>query len=265
VAEVKLLKSHVGHKRLWPKVNSFRYSVFYVDVELIPTSRAKTPLLMSWNRLNLLSLWDKDYGHKNSGKSLYHFAQQQLEKAGYELKPDDKVNLISHPRMVGFVFNPITFWLVRDKSGNLRAAICEVHNTFKQTHNYLLHKPKFAPIKPGDTILSEKNLYVSPYTTMGGSYEFNLSYDGEQFRADIRFFENDRHILNTYMEGSAKPINSFKILWVLFRYPFMTFMVVYRIHYQALRLLIKKISLTLKTRPYKYRNNQTTISDSLKK
>ena len=49
--------------------------------------------------------------------------------------------LYAFPRMLGYVFNPISFWLCHDAAGAVRAVLCEVRNTFGEQHNYLLAHP----------------------------------------------------------------------------------------------------------------------------
>jgi DUF1365 family protein len=184
---------------------------------------------------------------------------KELKQVNFSLKEAYDITLITMPRICGYAFNPITYWLITDKAKNVIAVVCEVHNTFKQTHNYLLTKPDFSAIEPDDILKLKKELYVSPYTKIEGYYEFTFMYKDDVFTSVINYFDDTgRQVLNTYTGGTIESINSKKLLGTLVRYPFMTVLVVARIHWQALRLLIKKVAPTLKTRPKAYENNRTT-------
>lgn len=256
---VKLLKATVGHARLKPKKNTFSYKVYYTITPVNHSSTVASPAFFSFDRFNLLSHYAKDYGYREQKKSWWTFIETECEKAGFRLTKNHRVELISHPRLLGYNFNPISYWMVSDKEG-LRAVLCEVHNTFKQTHNYMLHKNNFTVIKPSDVLAADKELYVSPYNTMDGYYEFTFAYDKENFKSVINYFTNDgSQIMNTYMGGQVSDLTNKKILSLLFMYPAMTLLVVARIHWQAVILFFKKVRPTLRVRPKKnYINGKTT-------
>jgi DUF1365 family protein len=259
MASVGLVHATVGHARLWPKKNSFSYKVFYVHVPITKNNRLTTPRLFSFNKWNIFSVFSKDYLSNDAKKSLYELVAKELKTSGFFLKDEYEITLITLPRIFGFAFNPITYWLITDRSENLIAVLCEVHNTFKQTHNYLLTKPGLSAITIDDILTAKKELYVSPYTKIEGKYEFTFTYKDGRFTSVINYFDKSgRQVLNTYTGGNLESVNSKKLLLALLRYPFMTVLVVARIHWQALRLLIKKVTLTLRTRPKDYKNNQTT-------
>ncbi len=262
--KVELIKATVGHRRLWPKINSFSYKVFYVKTPVTKYA-PKKPILFSFNKWNVLSMHSKDHGYKSNNSDLYGFITKELSKANIDTKSNDKFYLIAHPRIFGYAFNPISYWLVIDHEDKLRTVLCEVHNTFKQTHNYLLAKDNDKPIMPTDILVANKKLYVSPFNKIEGHYEFSFSYDSKQFKSVINYYDKQgRHILNTYVGGKSEYLSSDKTLRLLVSYPFMTIAVVLRIHWQAIKLYFKKVKGTLGFRPRKYSNNQTTISKKQK-
>ena len=259
--EITLLKSVVGHARLWPKKNTFKYKVFYIKVPIEKKLPNKTPRFYSYNSFNIFSLYTKDHGARNKDISWHTYITDQLKKAKIPLAIDDSISLITHPRIFGYAFNPISFWVVADKDQNLKAVMCEVTSTFKQTHNYLLAKSDGSPILPDDILRADKKLYVSPFNKNEGYYKFSFIYTEDYFKSVIDYFDtSDRHILNTYVGGNSENLSSGKILKSLVLYPAMTVTIVVRIHRQAVKLYFKNVKHTMKTRPRNYTNDETTVS-----
>lgn len=257
---IEIINATVGHSRQWPKKNTFKYRVFYVKIPIVE-SLTKKPVLFSFNKFNVLSMRTKDHGSRRSNKDWYEFITGELTKANIPTTKDYHYYLIAHPRILGYAFNPISYWLVVNDRDELQAVLCEVHNTFKQTHNYLLTKKNGAPILPKDILIADKKLYVSPFNKIEGHYEFSFSYTSVQFKSVINYFDDQgKHILNTYVGGSSQVLTSRGILRVVLLYPFMTFLVVIRIHWQAVKLYLKKVNHTLHFKPDRFRNNQTTVS-----
>lgn len=258
---ISLLRSRVGHAREWPIKNSFLYNVFYVKIPVWKNMQYQTPSFFSFNSWNLFSLYTKDHGKKDSYTTWYQFITDEFTKASISFGDIDKIYLICLPRLLGFAFNPISYWILLDKDEKLKAVLCEVHNTFGQTHNYLLAKASDKPITPSDVLLSKKELYVSPFNKIEGHYEFEFTYDPNYFKSTIRYFNGTgKLVLRTFMDGHMSTLTNKNILSSILQYPGMTFLVVFRIHWQALRLFLKKLSPTLTTKPKNYVNSQTTIS-----
>jgi DUF1365 family protein len=262
--KIELIKATVGHTRLWPKNNTFKYRVFYVKTP-VTNNPTKTPRLFSFDYFNVLSMWTKDHGNRNKKVGWYQFITNELSKANIKVTNGYRYYLVAHPRILGYAFNPISYWLVINEKGVLQAVLCEVLNTFKQTHNYLLTKADRTPIIATDILVAEKKLYVSPFNKIEGHYEFSFSYDTKQFKSVINYYDKKgRHILNTYVGGKSEDVSSGKIMRLLASYPFMTLMVAVRIHWQALKLYLKSIKATLRFKPKKYQNNETTVSKKQK-
>lgn len=258
---LSLLQSRVGHTRMWPVKNSFLYHVFYVKVPIREDMNYKTPIFFSFNSWNIFSLFTRDEGSKDAHKTWYSFITDEFKKAEISYEKSDQIYLICHPRLLGFAFNPISYWLLVDKEENVKAVLCEVHNTFGQTHNYLLSKEAHSSILPTDILLSDKKLYVSPFNKIEGHYEFSFTYQPNYFKSTIHYFDGtERQILRTFMEGVSEKLTNKNILSSVLRYPGMTIMVILRIHWQAVRLLLKKLPPTLGYKPKGYSNNQTTIN-----
>lgn len=256
MSHLELLSATVGHERFTPKRNAFTYQVYYV-ITPVTDDTVPAPALFSFNRFNILSMHTKDHGPKD-GSSWRAWIAAQCMRRGMHLAPEDTVLLIAHPRLFGYAFNPISYWLIYEKDSYLKAVLCEVHNTFGDDHNYLLLHDDFTAIEPAHLFSAKKHLYVSPFNTVApGSYTFTFAALPETFKSVINYFENDAHILNTYMGGARTPLTTQAICTVLVTYPLMTLLVVWRIHWQALRLYLKGVQNTLAKRPARTSNETT--------
>ena len=161
---IKILHAKMGHERFMPKKNKFVYSVYYI---LCPISHDEivTPTFFSFNKFNVFSLYDIDRGPRD-GSSLRSWIEKQCQAQGLELDDEDVVELITHPRLFGYAFNPISYWLIYHKNEYVQAVLCEVNNTFGDNHNYFLSHENKRAIQPEDEFKTQKSLYVSPYNNV---------------------------------------------------------------------------------------------------
>ena len=129
------------HHRVRPFRHRFTYRVFslFADLDELDQIGKRLPGF-SHNRWNILSLWDRDLGPRD-GSAPRPWIAQQLAAAG--LPSDGPVRVLCFPRVLGYVFNPITLWFCYDSEERLIAVLYEVSNTFGQHHAYLL------PVEPG--------------------------------------------------------------------------------------------------------------------
>lgn len=243
---LRLLSAKVGHTRHTPKKNAFSYDVFYVSREMTGPP-LPTPFLFSDGKWNVVSFSANDHGRRDGSDPVLWLSELFVRK-GVTLPEDARITLIAHPRLFGYSFNPISYWLICS-GGTLAAVACEVHNTFGETHTYLLHHDDGHAMMPDDVFHAEKHLYVSPFNRMHGRYEFRFAYDESKFSSHIEYFEKDEKVLSTYIGGTFTPLDTRSILRTLASYPLMTFLVVLRIHSQAVRLWWKGVPPTLKERP----------------
>jgi len=151
----KVLFGRVMHARLIPKKNAFNYGIYYLS---IPLNQLKN-LPIAYNKFGLLSFYDKDHGSCD-GVDLETWARQIL--LNYKINNVTDITLICMPRVMGYVFNPVSFWVCRDVDQNVRAVLCEVHNTFGEKHTYICAHTDHAPIQDKDILKGEKLFHVSP-------------------------------------------------------------------------------------------------------
>ena len=150
----RLLVGQVMHRRLRPAVNAFTYPVFFVQLPLADLARAAGPLF-GVDRGNLLSFHQKDHGPRD-GSPLLPWIQTMLRDHG--LPADGEIVLQCFPRVLGYVFNPVSFWFCHDRAGELIAVLAEVSNTFGGRHAYLLHNPDGSPLRDGQELRSEQGV-----------------------------------------------------------------------------------------------------------
>lgn len=231
-----LLQAQVWHRRLRPAVHEFRYPLYCLRFPLSRQRELAGPLL-SLNRPNLLSLYDRDHGPRD-GSPLLPWIRALLQRHGLGCA-DGEIWLQTMPRVLGYGFNPVSFWFCEDREGRLRAALCEVNNTFGEHHNYLVAHPEGRPISPDDWLSAEKLLHVSPFCRPQGSYRFRFDNRDGQTQTRIDYDDGTGPLLQTAIHGRAQPLTSGRLLTAFITYPWLTAGVWLRIHWQAARLWLK--------------------------
>lgn len=232
-----LLTGQVMHERLRPKPHRFTYPVFYVRCDLDRLAS----LASGWfgiDRWRPLSLHARDHGPRD-GSDLAVWMRAQLSAAGID-EADGRIWLQAFPRVFGYAFNPVSFWFCHDRDGNLRALLAEVRNTFGARHSYLLSAEGNAPITAQTQLMCRKVLHVSPFCRMEGSYTFRVRETRQHASVAIDYRDADGLLIRTALGGHLQPLTRASALGALLRQPLLTLGVVARIHWQAVRLVLKK-------------------------
>ena len=244
----QLCFGQVRHKRLRPVVNAFEYRAYYLRLPVVVGGAAAVApfgcALFSHNRFNLLSFHDRDHG--DGVTPLAGWIGALLRREGV-FDADGDIWLQAMPRVLGFVFNPVSFWFCHRADGELRAVLCDVRNTFGERHFYLLDNG--AAIPNGSAMEARKVFHVSPFFSVDGRYRFRFMRAmrprgarlAENTLARIDYQDADGLLLQTSVSGIGVPITSTAVATAFFKYPLMTLGVVARIHFQALRLFLKRL------------------------
>lgn len=224
--DVALLEGRVAHQRLFPREHSFNCGIFYrAEILGASTSRFKT----------------KDHGYRDD-RSLQSWANDVLDAAGLK-EQINKVMLLAMPRVLGYVFNPVSFWFCLDKRKNLRAVLCEVNNTFGESHTYVCSHADQRSIVDSDWLEGEKVFHVSPFMDREGKYRFRFSFRDSQLAILINYFDaQDRLKLRTSLSGSWLADTLKNRIVLLLKYPLVTLRAIGLIHYHAARLALKKVT-----------------------
>ena len=250
--EAQLLFSQVMHSRLFPKRNRFTYGVYYLALPLSQLSS----LPIAHNRFSWLSFYDRDHG-KCDGSNLQDWAKALFEQ--YNIHTEEgHITLVCMPRVLGYVFNPVSFWLYRDDNNHLLAVLCEVNNTFGERHTYICAHENGQAIGSGDLLRGKKVFHVSPMLKREGHYHFRFNITEKEFGIWIDFINDDeKKQLATSLVGSLQTMNSQSLRRAFWRYPLVTFKVIALIHWQALKLLTKGIKYLTKPKQREERTSGT--------
>jgi hypothetical protein len=232
-----LYRAEVMHQRFVSATYRFRYRVFslLLDIDAIDQA-ASSSWLFSRNRFNLLSFYDRDHLPGGS-RDLRSWATGVLADGGID-ETGLTIRLLCFPRVLGWVFNPLSLWYCERRDGSPVAVIAEVRNTFGERHCYLL-KPPHGQVGWPLRQRHAKQFHVSPFIGMQAAYDFRLSRPDERLRVVIREFEDDRLILVATQTGERRPFRSTELLREALRVPFQTLKVLSAIHWQALKIWLR--------------------------
>ena len=221
----------VMHRRLRPKVHAFRYRVFSLLLDLDEGPRLGLKLF-GWNRPAVFSFHDKDHG---DGRDLRAWLDDLLARQG--IIADGAKQVLCYPRILGFVFNPLSVWFCHAKDGALKAVIYEVHNTYDERHAYVL------PVTDSDLVRHgcAKAFYVSPFLSPDCRYQFRVTPPGDRVAIAIQEDEVGAPILHASFAGAHRALSDGALMKMLFAYPLMTLKVVVEIHFEAVRLMLKGV------------------------
>ncbi len=244
----------VQHRRFRPAKNVFAYGVFTLSIPM-RSRKADIALLskhgLGDNRFGLFSFFDKDHGIGDND------SLQWIEKTLQDNHIDDvdgEIWLQTFPRVLGYVFNPVSFWICTSKNGQVRAVLAEVNNTFGERHCYLLHHDSRESIQSGQTFISKKVFHVSPFCDVRGEYHFRFLFpqDSRSQRnivCRIELHEDGLPLINTSISGVSQPLSKAALYLAFLRFPLMSLGVIGRIHWQALKLWSKGVPFHSKPKP----------------
>lgn len=231
-----LYRGEVAHARLRPKRHGLGYKVFclLLDLDELDALRGRFPLL-GIERAGLFSFREADHG--DGRQPLRAWAAERLAEAGIGYD-GGRIELLCYPRVLGFVFNPLSVYFCHRRDGRLAGILYEVHNTHGERHTYAL------PALGNERVVrhaAKKQFFVSPFMPMECTYRFRISPPAE--RVGISILEDDAEGLLLTASFAGRRVELSKpALWRAFLgYPLMTLKVVAGIHWEALKLIAKGV------------------------
>ena len=231
----RLAVGDVVHHRHLPVKHRFFYPMFFMLINLQERSRLNN-LLFGFNRKAISSFLFSDHG---DGRDPEIWTHELLQSQGVR-GCDHRIWVQTMPRLLGYLFNPVSFWYCENQSGDIGAIIAEVNNTFDERHCYVLtpnpQTGRFHQVK------ADKVMHVSPFYTVKGEYRFSFNVRFDHPAVVIDYYDHDVKQLHTMIHGRSRPWSLRNWCAVLLKQPFLTFGVIARIHWQALQLWIKGVT-----------------------
>lgn len=237
----QILFGKVMHKRFFERVNQFTYNIYYLSLPLSSLKNPPANKFLKFNKFGLLGFYNKDHGLRD-GSDLEVWARDILKNYNIN-KADGEIVLVTMPRVMGYVFNPVSFWYCYDTVRILRAVICEVNNTFGESHSYVCVHNDQAEITKEDILTGQKVFHVSPFLEREGSYEFRFALSNHNIGVWIDFYdaEGNKKLL-TALNGKLEDLTQFSSKKAFFGYPLITLKAIFLIHWQAVKIFFKKIA-----------------------
>ena len=241
----------VIHKRFKPKTHFFKYDVFSLLIDLAELKILDKKIkFFSYNRFNLISFFEKDHGDRD-GSSLEDWVKRNLDQNNIVYK-NIKIKLLCYPRILGYVFNPLSVFYIYDEEENLISILYEVKNTFGEQHTYIFK------VKNNDNLLQHncsKKFHVSPFIEMNCNYFFRLLKPSEKISVIIDQYQDNEKILYASQDGYRVNFTSIELIKSYLKHPLMTLKIILAIHFEAFKLWAKGIKFIKKK--IKIKNNIT--------
>lgn len=251
----------VMHARFRPRAHRFVYRLFMLALDLDELPDLDRRLrLFSVDRANIFSFRQQDFlplhdtPHNLSSANPLPLpvspsadlkARVLTLLAAHDIDPgpSPRVELITLPRMLGYLFNPVAFYFIADAAGRPVAAIPEVTNTFREMKPWVLGPASLATTGPTPAfrLRAPKQFYVSPFSDVDVAFDFHLCVPGERLAVQIDDYEGPHRTLTSTLTGPTRPLTDATLAWFLLKYPFLTLRVIALIHWHALRLWLKKV------------------------
>jgi len=228
-----LYAGRVAHIRHTPFRHRFDYRIWMLSLDLdhIPTlARSK---LFAHNRFGLLSIHDKDHGFRD-GRSLRAYVEDALARQNLG-EYSARITFITMPRLLGYAFNPISFYYCHDAEGRLGAVLHQVKNTFGDQVGYLMPVTDPANIRQS----APKRMHVSPFFDMRGGYRFALTAPEQKLIVSIQYGTAEEKRMTATMSLQQRPWNPAGVLRLLLEMPMTPLKVIAAIHWQAVKLFIR--------------------------
>lgn len=232
-----LYLGRVMHARLRPFQHRFTYRMAAMLIDLDRLDEADRHCrLLSVNRANLFSFHEADHALR-TGKTLRQSLDETL--AEHSLARSARIRLLCYPRLLGYVFNPVSVYFCEAADGRFTTLVYEVRNTFGGRHLYV--EPVTGAPAPSASIRQQtkKALYVSPFLDMAMTYHFRVRPPGREIA--LRILETDARgpILAASFYGERRPLTAAALLKIGLQTFGLAWKVTAGIHFEAFRLWLK--------------------------
>lgn len=234
-----LYECTVMHQRLSPKRHGFQYRVFYLWLDLDELPGLDRALkLLSRNRFNCFSFYDED--HLGGGEpDLKRGVLARMAADGVDVSGVRSVRMLAFPRVLGYIFNPVTFYFAYTADGQVVAALAQVTNTY---HEQKLYVVKEATGDQAFRLVTPKHFYVSPFSSLELKFDFQLRVPDETLKIGVDDLDaGGEKVLVSLLTGKRRELTDGRLLVCAVKYPLLTLRVIFLIHWHAFRLWLKKL------------------------
>ncbi len=238
--ESGLYVGKLRHRRSSPKAHSFAYPVFmaFLDIDRLP-ELMRVSSFSGYNQWNWTSYCERDH-FGDSKLALRERLRIDAARNGVAL-PAGPIFLLTHLRYLGYVFNPVSFYYCYDHAGNPQTMLAEVNNTFGETHNYWLDASNQRPSTTAQRYTTPKRMHVSPFMGMQMEYDWIFTAPSERIVAHVNTVAEGRPFFDATLDLKRREWTKRELHRTLASYPFMTARVIGAIHWEALKLWVKRV------------------------
>ena len=238
--ESAIYSGTIRHRRFEPAKHEFTYPLFmaFLDVDRIPELMAMSAFA-SYERFNWASFRERDH-FGDPALPLRDRLAEDAAKHGVVL-PSGPIFLLTHLRYLGYNFNPISLYYCYSREGALETILAEVNSTFGESQNYWLSAANQVSSPDSRIYRCPKEMHVSPFMPMELDYRFVLAQPGEQLMAHMNTLAGEHSMFDATLQLQRAPWSAASLRSALLRFPWVTAKVMAAIHWEALRLYLKRV------------------------
>ncbi len=239
-----LYECHVMHRRILPKAHQFAYRIFMFSIDLAEVGHiAGSVSGFSYNHSNVYSFRDRDH-FAPTDEPVREKLARYLGEQGIDLPAAGRVQLLTLPRVLGYIFNPVSFFFCFEPDGEPLCAVVEVGNTFREMKLFTIRE--FSE-SGAFRLRVAKDFYVSPFSSLDTEFDFKLRLPGDRLDIHIDDYHRGACTLVSALTGERAELTTRQLWWFTLKYPLITAKVIFLIHWHALLLWLKRVPFIAKT------------------